>query len=96
MTSSDKSTIDYVLKTTLEQFEKHEPLEFKKLKDNPKQLQDLTGVIHKAAEEYLRLEEIKDLDKNADELTKYLPSDRIKMIKDGLTVPTYKMEGNNE
>ncbi len=86
------NTIEKVLMTTLEQFEKFEnPADFKVVKDDSKKMDELVGIIRNAAEEYLQLEQIPGLDTNPDELGKRLPPHRIEMIKEGLTIPTYKI-----
>ncbi len=86
------NTIEKVLITTLEQFEKYaNPADFKAVKDDSKKMDELITVIRNAAKEYLQLEQIPGVDKNPTELEKHLPPHRIEMIKEGLTIPTYKI-----
>ena len=64
------------------------------LQEDSQKMDELAKVIRSAAEEYMRLEQIQDIDKNPAELANHLPPRRIKMIEEGLTIPTYKININ--
>ena len=92
--TAKNSSVENVLKTTLQYIEQHEEAEYKMLQKDSQKMDELTKVIRSAAEEYMRLEAIQDIDKNPGELARHLPPQRIKMIKEGLTIPTYKININ--
>ena len=43
-----------------------------------------------------KMEQIQDIDKNPEKLADHLPPHRIKMIEEGLTIPTYKISINKK
>ena len=89
--TAKNSSVENVLKSTLQHIEQHEEAEYKMLQKDSQKMDELTKVIRSAAEEYMRLEEIQDIDKNPGELARHLPPQRIKMIEEGLTILTYKI-----
>ena len=96
--------VESAVKGALEAIEKNAPVEFKELNADPKKKAAVVDAARKAANEQVSLaKEFKGLriepEEIAQRLKKHLPESRVQMIKEGLTIPTYKLalseEGGN-
>lgn len=94
MSVEDIALIEKAVQGALEQLEKNASEEFAKLKADPLKKEALTESARAAATEQVKLsKEFSGRPDNiADRLAIYLPENRIKMIREGLDFPTFRME----
>ena len=89
--------VERAVQAVLDDFEKYSPEDFRKLNANPAKKAEILLAARKAAEEEVKhAEEFRGDSgepRNVEEqLVKYLPQGRIDMIKEGLNIPTYRLD----
>ena len=93
---ADKNeTVSKAVTGALEQIQKNAPEEFSKMNADPKVRDAITEAARAAATEEVKLahEFSSRPDQDIRErLAKYLPEDRIKLIEEALSIPTFRME----
>lgn len=94
MASSDSDIVAKAVKGVLEQVEKNAPEEYAKLNADPKKKEAVIQAARSAATEQIKLAkelagQPEDISKR---LAKHLPESRIKMIHEGLSLPTFRMD----
>ena len=89
--------VESAVQAVLDDIEKYSPEDFRKLNANPAKKAEILLAARKAAEEEVKhAEEFRGDSgepRNVEErLAKYLPQGRIDMIKEGLNIPTYRLD----
>lgn len=93
--AAEKETVSQAVKGALEQIQQNAPDEFAKMNADPKVRDAVTEAARAAATEEVKLAHEfssrpgQDIRKR---LAKYLPEDRIKLIEEALSIPTFRME----
>ena len=93
--ATDNEKISQAVKGALEQIEKNAPEEYSKLSADPKLKAAITEAARASATEEVTLAQEfasqpdRDIRKR---LAKHLPEDRIKLIEEALSIPTFRME----
>ena len=93
--ATDNEKISQAVKGALEQIEKNAPEEYSKLSVDPKLKAAITEAARASATEEVKLAQEfasqpdRDIRKR---LAKYVPEDRIKLIEEALSIPTFRME----
>ena len=93
--AAEHETVSQAVKGALEQIQQNAPEEFSKMNADPKVREAITEAARAAASEEVKLahEFTSQPDKDIRErLAKYLPEDRIKLIEEALSIPTFRME----
>jgi len=93
--AAESETVSQAVKGALEQIQKNAPEEFSKMNADPKVRDAVTEAARAAATEEVKLahEFASRPDQDIRErLAKYLPEDRIKLIEEALSIPTFRME----
>ena len=93
--AAEHETVSQAVKGALEQIQQNAPEEFSKMNADPKVREAITEAARAAASEEVKLahEFTSQPDKDIRErLAKYLPKDRIKLIEEALSIPTFRME----
>ncbi|KAJ8046938.1 hypothetical protein HOLleu_05784 [Holothuria leucospilota] len=92
--ATQSDIIENAVKEALEQIQKHAAAEYAKLNSEPSQKEKVIEAARAAASETLELnKEFTGKPQNIDErLAKHLPDSRIQLIKDGLNIPTFRLE----
>lgn len=93
--AAENETVSQAVKGTLEQIQKNAPEEFSKMNADPKVRDAITEAARTAATEEVKLAH--EFSSRPDQdirkrLAKYLPEDRIKLIEEALSIPTFRME----
>ena len=88
--ANNAAIVENAVKAALDDIKKYSPETFEKLVANPKKKEEILQAARAAAEEEVKLAGIHGLC-DPGVLEKHLPKDRIKAIKEGLTIPTYKL-----
>ena len=93
--ATDNEKISQAVKGALEQIEKNAPEENSKVSANHKLKDAITEATRASATEEITL--AREFASHPDQdirkrLTKYLPEDRIKLIEEELSIPTFRME----
>ena len=105
--ASKQPNVDQLVQTTLDYIKKQAPQEYDTLEKNPAKKAEVVKAARLAIEEELKLANVGDsitqgkTGKNlhelfTTELSKHLPSHRIKMLKEGLQIPTYQLSIRRE
>ena len=93
--AAGNETVSQAVKGALEQIQQNAPDEFAKMNADPKVRDAVTEAARAAATEEIKLahEFSSRPDQDIRErLAKYLPEDRIKLIEEALSIPTFRME----
>lgn len=93
--AAENETVSQAVKGALEQIQKNAPEEFSKMNADPKVRDAITEAARTAATEEVKLAH--EFSSRPDQdirkrLAKYLPEDRIKLIEEALSIPTFRME----
>ena len=93
MAATDHDIIDKAIAGSLKDLQTRAPDEFRKLTQD--QLEELKTAARNAAEEEVKLSKVLHASLSHGEiesiLEKHLPKERVELIKNGLTIPTYQM-----
>lgn len=93
-TAKEMKTVDNVVTEMLQEIKHHHPDDYSKLVNHPSRLQDIKDAAIEVAQEQITLAkefsegEVTDI---RERLAKHLPESRIKLIEEGLDVPTFRM-----
>ena len=92
---TENETVSQAVKGALEQIQQNAPDEFAKMNTDPKVRDAVTEAARAAATEEVKLAH--EFSSRPDQdirkrLAKYLPEDRIKLIEEALSIPTFRME----
>jgi len=93
--AANNEKISQAVEGALEQIKKNAPEEFSKLNADPKLKNAITEAARAAATEEVQLADEFASQPNQDirkRLSKHLPEDRIKLIEEALSIPTFRME----
>ena len=97
-TAADRAIVDKAVKETLQEIQTRAPDEFKQITAEPKKLEELKTTLQTAAEEQVKLSKQFSHGMSHEEiesaLGNHLSKDRVELIKQGLTIPTYQMRLN--
>ena len=93
--AAENELVSQAVKGALEQIQQNAPEEFTKMNADPKVRDTVTEAARAAATEEVKLAHEFSSRPNQDirkRLAKYLPEDRIKLIEEALSIPTFRME----